>query len=60
VIIALTNGHNVYEIDWHNILDPVLITKYTLIEDSRVKQLIINDKYVVVQSSAKVTNDTAP
>jgi hypothetical protein len=60
VIIALTNGHNVYEVDWHNILNPVLLTKYTLIEDSKVKQLIINDKYVVVQSTAKVSNDTSP
>lgn len=41
-------------------MDPVLITKYTLIEGSRVKSLIINDKYVIVQSAAKVSNDTAP
>jgi hypothetical protein len=37
-----------------------MINKYSLMEHSRVKQLIINDLFVVVQSTANATNDTNP
>lgn len=60
VLIALANAHAVYEIDWSNIRDPVMINKYSLMEHSHVKQLIINDQFVIVQSAANATNDTKP
>lgn len=60
VLIALANAHAVYEIDWSNIRDPVMVNKYSLMEHSHVKQLIINDQFVVVQSAANATNSTNP
>lgn len=59
VLIALANNHAIYEIDWSNIRDPVMVNKYSLMEHSNVKQLIINDLFVVVQSSANTTNSTS-
>lgn len=56
VLIALANNHAVYEIDWSNIRNPIMVTKYSLMEQSHVKQLIINDLFVVVQSAANATN----
>jgi hypothetical protein len=58
VIIALANKHTVYEIDWHKISQPTLINKYSLMENSTVKQVMLNDKYLMVQSSADAKNDT--
>jgi hypothetical protein len=60
VLIALANAHAVYEIDWSNIRDPVMVNKYSLMEHSHVKQLIINDQFMVVQSAANGTNSTHP
>lgn len=60
MLIALANNHAVHEVDWSNIRDPVLLTKYSLLEHSNVKQLIINDLFVVVQSSANATSSTKP
>jgi hypothetical protein len=37
-----------------------MIQKYSLMENSTVKQLIINNQFVVVQSSANATNSTNP
>lgn len=60
VLIALSNKHSIYEIDWHNPRNPVLINKYSLMENSKVKQLFINDQYVIVQSTADAYNSTQP
>ncbi len=60
MLIALANNHAVYEIDWSNIRDPVMITKYSLMEHSQIKQLLINDLFVVVQSVANATNSSNP
>lgn len=39
---------------------PVTLTKYSLIEHSHIKQLIISKDFIVVQSSANATNETNP
>ena len=53
VIIALANKHTVYEIDWHKTSKPTLINKYSLMENSKIKQVMLNDQYLFVQSSAE-------
>ena len=53
-IIALANKHTVYEIDWHKISQPKLLYKYSLMENSKVRQVMLNDDYIFVQSSAEV------
>lgn len=60
LIIALANKHSVYEIDWHVLTKPVLINKYSLMENSNVKQIFMNDLYLIVQSSADAYNATNP
>lgn len=60
LIIALANKHSVYEIDWHVLTKPLLINKYSLMESSRVKQIFLNDRYLVVQSAADAYNETNP
>lgn len=37
-----------------------MVNKYSLMEHSHIKQLIINDLFVLVQSAANATNDTNP
>ncbi len=59
-IIALANKHSVYEIDWHKTSKPILINKYSLMENSNVKQVALNDRYLMVQSSADASNSTHP
>lgn len=49
-----------YEIDWHVLTKPVLINKYSLMENSNVKQIFMNDRYLIVQSSADAYNSTNP
>lgn len=60
VIIALANNHAVYEIDWKNTIEPKLINKYSLMENSKVNQVELNDEYLVVQSFAFASNETSP
>lgn len=47
-----------YEIDWHKVSQPTLINKYSLMENSNIKQVLLNDKYLFVQSSAMAKNST--
>lgn len=60
LIIALANKHSIYEIDWHIMSKPVLMNKYSLMENSRIKQIFLNDKYVIAQSAADAFNSTNP
>lgn len=54
--LALANDHKVYEIDWSNIEDPILLTKYSLMPDSVVRQVFLNERFVIVLSSAYVAS----
>lgn len=57
LIIALSNSHAVYEIDWSNTNDPVILNKYSLMEHSHVRFITLNDRYLLVQSAANGTNN---
>ena len=56
-IIALANKHTVYEIDWHKISKPTLINKYSLMENSKIKQVMLNDQYLFVQSEVEAETE---
>lgn len=60
LIIAVANKHSVFEIDWKNFNKPILINKYSLMANSDVKQVFLNDRYLVVQSTAMGSNATNP
>jgi hypothetical protein len=60
LVIALANKHSVYEIDWHIMSKPTLINKYSLMENSNIKQIFLNDRYLIVQSAADAYNATNP
>lgn len=59
LIVALVNNHNVYEINWswEYMLMHEVVNKYTIPSDSVVKDIKVNDEYVIVQSKANVTNN---
>lgn len=58
VLFALATDHAIYEIDFTNQLRPQIITKYTLMSNSTVQQVWVNEQYVIAQVSANVTNST--
>lgn len=58
--IALANSHSVYEIDWSRTVYPVLLTKYSLLPDSTIEQVALNQNYLVVQSFSKVNTSSGP
>jgi len=57
-MIALANKHNIYEIDWsfENMFEYKVVNKYTLPSDSVVKDIKMNDKYIIAQAKADVKN----
>lgn len=57
VLYALANNHAVYEVNMDRPSTPVLLYKYSLMQHSQVHNLIIDEKYLVVQASANATND---
>lgn len=52
--IGLANSHSVYEIDWSRPSSPILLTKYSLLPDSAIEQVALNEDYMIVQSFTKV------
>lgn len=58
VIVALANSHAIYEINMADFSDPYLINKYSIMEYSYIRELYMNDEYLIVQSSANATNQT--
>jgi len=60
VIVALANSHAIYEIEWSDMNQPVTTNKYSLMEHSHIKQLFINNDFVIVQSTGNATNSTNP
>lgn len=46
--------------DWKDTNRPLLINKYSLMENSTIKNLFLNDRYLIVQSSAEAYNATHP
>jgi hypothetical protein len=60
VLITLSNKHSVYEINWDDIQEPLVVNKYSLLENSTVQNVFMSNKYVVVQASSLAYNDTHP
>lgn len=50
--LALANTHAVHEVDWTDLEDPRLLNKYSLLPDSEVRQVFLNDRFVFVRSKA--------
>ena len=50
--LALANDHKVHEIDWTDVDEPRLLNKYSLLPDSLVIQLFLNERFLFVRSSA--------
>lgn len=54
--LAIANDHSVHEIDWTYIDEPRLLNKYSLMPDSKISQIFINERFVFIQSSS-IDND---
>jgi hypothetical protein len=58
VLFALATDHAIYEVDFSNQIRPQIITKYTIMSNSTVYSVWLNEEYVIAQLSANVTNGT--
>lgn len=56
VILALATRHSIIELDWSSTLAPKIIAKYSIMDESIITSLWVNEQYVIVQSSANVTH----
>ena len=50
--LAITNTHAVHEIDWTDLEEPLLLNKYSILPDSLVSQVFLNDRFIFVRSTA--------
>jgi hypothetical protein len=50
--LALANDHSVHEIDWTAVDEPRLVNKYSLMPDSIVIQIFLNERFLFVRSTA--------
>lgn len=55
-LLVLANDHAIFEVDWTNQIQPYLVTKYSIMEQSYVRSLWVNEEYVVAQIEANVTD----
>lgn len=58
VLFALANHHSIYEVDFTNQLRPQIITKYSIMSNSTIHSVWVNEEYVFAQISANVTSST--
>jgi hypothetical protein len=56
-LLVLAHNHTILEIDWSNQITPEIVTKYTIPDGSWIHDLWVNERYVVVQLTANLTND---
>ena len=50
--LAISNTHAVHQIDWTDLNEPFLINKYSVLPDSKISQVFMNDRFIFVRSSA--------
>jgi hypothetical protein len=55
--LVLVHDHAIFEVDWSNQIKPEIVTKYSIPDNAWIHDLWVNDKYVVVQLTANLTND---
>lgn len=56
-LLVLAHNHTIMEIDWTNQIRPEIVTKYSIPDNSWIHDLWVNERYVVVQIAANLTND---
>ena len=54
LMLVMSNENTVYQFEWDVLLPPVLITKYTLIPKSEVKQLFVDFNFVIVVADSVI------
>jgi len=57
-LLVLAHNHTILEVDWTSQINPEIVTKYTIPDNSFIHDLWVNEKYVVVQLSANLTTST--
>jgi hypothetical protein len=55
-LLVLAHNHTILEVDWSNQLSPEILTKYTIPDDSFIYDLWVNERYVVTQLTANLTD----
>lgn len=55
LLLVLANNHAIYEINMDRFSEPYLLTKYSIPSNSRVHQITVDSKFLIVQSSANVS-----
>lgn len=53
LLVALANQHAIYEVNWDLSSDPKLLAKYSLVQNSSVRQVLVNREFVVVQAAGE-------
>ena len=48
----MANTHAIHEIDWTDVDEPRLINKYSLLPDSKISQIFLNDRFIFIRSTA--------
>ena len=52
--LVMSNENTVYQFEWDTSMAPVLVTKYTLIPKSEVKQLFVDYNFVIVVADSVI------
>lgn len=56
-LFVLAHNHSIIEVDWSNQIQPQIVTKYSIPDNSQISDLWVNEQYVVVQLTANLTNE---
>lgn len=56
-LFVLAHNHSIIEVDWSNQIQPQIVTKYSIPDNSQIADLWVNEQYVVVQLTANLTNE---
>lgn len=56
--MAIANSHAVHEIDWEDPNNPDVVTKYSLISNTRITTLSLNLNFVIVTGSSLASPDS--
>jgi hypothetical protein len=55
-LLVLAHNHSIIEVDWSNQIQPQILTKYSIPDNSDIHDLWVNEHYVVVQLNANLTD----
>jgi hypothetical protein len=56
-LLVLAHDHAIIEVDWTNQIQPKILTKYSIPENSWIHDLWVNEQYVITQLTANLTDD---